>query len=619
MNTQTQTQIVAQINETNLLANLGQIFSSSYSVLGELMQNARRAGATKVDFTIDVADRFISVADDGCGIGDWQKLVHLSQSGWGQSIQDSDRPFGMGFFSVFFACEKVSVHSMGHRVEMTLADITEKRPIAVVVDDNPLVAESGTLVCLHGISAKLCSGSEWSPVKQIFGELNKRALAFPIPVTVNGMACLRDLAEDVVECLHSEKTAIGVVKVLRPITGLDGHVQRLFLQGLPISDDYFGIRMYGATHTVVYLNEQFVPVMPDRARLQDEKQQVELVVDAVIAVWRNHLLALKKSLSPEEFVSDWFHSATVMGHGDLFDDVPVLSGVCLTRVDSVDQDGCLSTAMWGTFMTKSAIENGEVHVWRNVPNTAEDCGWDAARLQMMAFKDILALSPKANGLTKNHWIHALAHDFKDMTAEVTTGDVQGQNQTYSHDVSVCVKLVGYIELTLMDKKKPDYVLKHRIEDGYLFVPGSAGENGDDSPEQIGMTCYFTSSWSKQGQPWAVYDDFKVDSDYREDWADEAARNWHSLLNGLCGQHLTETIRDALFNGSFRVLPKQESQLALVVADQSKRQHVNVLNLDDLAVWDRMAELMGQGAVGDAPVAQSLKASFMTAIQSAGAH
>lgn len=54
----------ASVNETALLKRLGQLFSASSSVIGELMQNARRAGASEVRLSLDAEKNILVVS--GC-------------------------------------------------------------------------------------------------------------------------------------------------------------------------------------------------------------------------------------------------------------------------------------------------------------------------------------------------------------------------------------------------------------------------------------------------------------------------------------------------------------------------------------------------------------------------
>jgi hypothetical protein len=71
----------------------------------EVLQNARRAGATTVDVTFEEIEAepnycLVTVEDNGAGIDDFQNLVTLGRSGWDHETQSMEDPAGMGFFSL---------------------------------------------------------------------------------------------------------------------------------------------------------------------------------------------------------------------------------------------------------------------------------------------------------------------------------------------------------------------------------------------------------------------------------------------------------------------------------------------------------------------------------------
>lgn len=63
-----------QVNVPNLVRNMRFSFTNSVNVLSEMMQNARRAGATLVQFSYS-EDGTLVVVDNGKGIDDFQKLL----------------------------------------------------------------------------------------------------------------------------------------------------------------------------------------------------------------------------------------------------------------------------------------------------------------------------------------------------------------------------------------------------------------------------------------------------------------------------------------------------------------------------------------------------------------
>ena len=89
--------IQVRINEEGALKNQRYAFTDRYTLLSELMQNARRAGASEVRIDYDRRARMLSVLDDGSGIDDFQTLLTFSESGWDSATRDEERPFGVGF------------------------------------------------------------------------------------------------------------------------------------------------------------------------------------------------------------------------------------------------------------------------------------------------------------------------------------------------------------------------------------------------------------------------------------------------------------------------------------------------------------------------------------------
>lgn len=83
----------------------------------EVLQNARRAGATVIAISIEESSPeadlcTVTVEDNGRGITDFQTLVTLGHSEWTEETQASEDPAGMGFFSLCHS--DVEVHS-GHQ------------------------------------------------------------------------------------------------------------------------------------------------------------------------------------------------------------------------------------------------------------------------------------------------------------------------------------------------------------------------------------------------------------------------------------------------------------------------------------------------------------------------
>lgn len=92
----------------------------------ELLQNARRAGATEVHITN--RDNLVIVEDNGCGIQDFQKLLDLGSNGWDEQIESGEDPAGVGLFSL--APREVTIRSGNAEVVIT-KDGWTGTPIAI--------------------------------------------------------------------------------------------------------------------------------------------------------------------------------------------------------------------------------------------------------------------------------------------------------------------------------------------------------------------------------------------------------------------------------------------------------------------------------------------------------
>ena len=125
------TETTLKVNQERLVRNLRFSFTDATTVLGELMQNARRAGATKVVIDFNPESKTLVVCDDGCGIDCFQTLLTVAESGWDADLVEREHPFGIGFLSALFACEHLTVESRGQRIAMPTADILSFKPIAV--------------------------------------------------------------------------------------------------------------------------------------------------------------------------------------------------------------------------------------------------------------------------------------------------------------------------------------------------------------------------------------------------------------------------------------------------------------------------------------------------------
>ena len=102
-------QIQVRINEEGALRNQRFAFTDRFTLVSELLQNARRAGATSIAINHDAEARTLTVSDNGRGIDDFQKLLTFNESGWDETTCDAENPFGVGFSKCLYAASRCIV------------------------------------------------------------------------------------------------------------------------------------------------------------------------------------------------------------------------------------------------------------------------------------------------------------------------------------------------------------------------------------------------------------------------------------------------------------------------------------------------------------------------------
>lgn len=106
----------------------------------EILQNARRAGATQVSIT-NLSDGTICVRDNGGGIDDFARLLDLGGSGWDDALESSEDPAGVGLFCL--APRQVTIRSNGKKVVIG-GDAWIGEPVEIEDDAQPI---EGTMLC----------------------------------------------------------------------------------------------------------------------------------------------------------------------------------------------------------------------------------------------------------------------------------------------------------------------------------------------------------------------------------------------------------------------------------------------------------------------------------------
>lgn len=303
--------IAVCVNGPKLIAALRYAFTNKYTVVKELMQNARRAKASFVAVDYDAKAHTLSVRDDGVGIADWQKLFTVGESGWDAPTARDEHAFGVGFMKSLYSARRCVVRSRDRMIAFDTGEALQQ----VEVEVKTIAPVVGTIVRLEGV---------------VLEELDRRmealASAFPIPVIYNGRTLARPLAVDAMPFVSTE---IGDVHLAGTEDGQAARSTLLVLQGFVVSGD----PRFDRGSNVVHLDpRRFLARLPDRDVLIDEDDATRQVDATLKAMWRTRLEQAKRSMPGEALVTRFFDAGAAWGAMDLFSDVPFLPGRLFAKI-----------------------------------------------------------------------------------------------------------------------------------------------------------------------------------------------------------------------------------------------------------------------------------------------
>ncbi len=192
-----------------MLSKVTRLFNgTAHDILTELLQNARRAGATKIDIIARLGrsgEAMIVVEDNGSGIDDPQKLLSLGESGWNEDLAAREDPAGMGVFSL--AGRRVRITSRG------TASLGWSADIAGSAWASGAEIPVGSCVRSRGTTVAVEVPKEW--LEGIAKTVNSVAIHYPLPVTLNGTTVDQaDFLEGAVLTVAHEGLRIGILRAV---------------------------------------------------------------------------------------------------------------------------------------------------------------------------------------------------------------------------------------------------------------------------------------------------------------------------------------------------------------------------------------------------------------------
>jgi len=257
-------------------------------ILNELLQNSRRAGASKIDISL-IENGMLSLTDDGVGMFRNGVSLLLGESGWDKTTTDSEDPAGMGIFSL--SNRGAVIESMSLRVQLQPAHFCGQQDVLV---ENSCVTQ-GTRISFS-LSRK--------EVKGLVEVIENCAKFYPIPVYIDGRKVKRkNFLEGAVYRRLWNGLEIGVFDY-RPCNDINFY-------GLVINQELPTVGMINANSLKIAVDVIDAPelklVLPARKEVVQNKFFQELQEEAYRVIY-SYISTLEKHRLPYD---NWVHAASL--------------------------------------------------------------------------------------------------------------------------------------------------------------------------------------------------------------------------------------------------------------------------------------------------------------------
>ncbi len=445
--------IQVRINHEGALRNQRFAFTDRFTLVTELLQNARRAGATLIEIIHDVQSKTLSIQDNGCGIDDFQKLLTFNETGWNEATQQDESPFGIGFSKCLYAAGRCIVASRGRFVDIDTTAALAQAPIPVQDADPDKSSQPGTAIALFEVE-----------LEGLAHRMPDLCRGFPVAVTFNGQEIARPHA---LPGLKTQATSVGHIHIAGMDDGKFTRYTVVYLQGFRVhqAPTYYSCDDLA---NVVHLDPtRFVARLPDREKLIDEEEQIKLVDKAISVLWLNALQEKKAALPAQQFVEAYFDAAKHWRHTQVFDDVD-----CLPMSICEAIGGYPRQAPFGQLdfleavkqpISRDEVLSGEVTLASiDYPDSSTAPCWMFAKA-----KGYVVI--KTTSLSDGHWVHGHVRHLDANEVVVEPVDLQRQASFEGRWVDAEVLLCAHVRIRIKD----DVAEIH--EDGFshedaIYVP-----------------------------------------------------------------------------------------------------------------------------------------------------
>ncbi|MCC6681652.1 MAG: ATP-binding protein [Phycisphaeraceae bacterium] len=364
--------IQAQVNP-RLLGKANRLFTGSLpGRIIEILQNARRAGATRV--TITNHNGQVTVVDNGTGIADFQGLLDLGGSNWpsNDALEASEDPAGVGLFCL--APRKLAVRSNGTRV---VIEGDSWRGPAVELTEVPQPVQ-GTHLQFED--------EPWNK-----DAVESLAVFTGMSVTVDGAACAR---EPFINGHHQHESALGCriqiatygdlspwhrrathavgVGSTNVLINFHGQTVGFNYRPVDVSDLYYLIDLTGEPTGIRLMLPARTQVVENPA-FEQLKQVLERLTYLYVQQHGSHRLPFEQYLRARELGIELPESEPVYQVGLLGEDACGVNPVEVTKPEQFNWPGAIASTPITTVTKPTKPTPTYWPLWGSLPNLS--CRW----------------------------------------------------------------------------------------------------------------------------------------------------------------------------------------------------------------------------------------------------
>ena len=280
--------------------------TDSSKVISELIQNCRRAGATRIDINFDKDSNTLQIQDNGSGVSNFENLITLSDSGWSDATCSNENPFGMGFFSTLFAAKQVIIESNGKSLIIDTATALNFEDIGQPTD-SVNCPDEGTRITLIDFNK---DGSDFSvPTK-----VSDLALFSSIDIYFNGELQENTLALHVLKKDHETvETPYGTLVC-----------KHSFSNKIAIVCQELRVGKHETWPNYLFLNNSVQLRMPDRDAIINAEMFEKDIDKWLDAYWASKLVEIRNNLQNDNAFVEKYLRAIIRYNKKLLNDIDYL-------------------------------------------------------------------------------------------------------------------------------------------------------------------------------------------------------------------------------------------------------------------------------------------------------